>query len=207
MSLAFFSLGALAWSASEYAIHRFVGHGPRRKKPSTWRGMLSLEGLAYAFNSEHLAHHADPSYFAPSSQKAAAAALTVGAGFVCLTPIFGPRRALAFATGLASTYLGYEIVHRRIHTHAPKSAYAAFVRKHHLLHHHKTPKENHGVTTPVWDAVFGTYSKVDVLRMPRGAAPAWMTGADGEILPAYADDYTLVGPKVTTRAQPTVGAA
>lgn len=195
MSLFWFSLGGAAWTASEYAIHRFVGHGPRRKKPATLAARWSVEGLAYEFNAEHLAHHANPSYFAPTWRKALAACTAIPLVTGALVPFIGVRRAASFAAGFASTYAGYEIVHRRIHTHAPKSAYSAFLRRHHLLHHHKTPKLNHGVTTVVWDKIVGTYESVTQLRMPRGAAPQWMVDERGEVRPEYSKDYVLVGPK------------
>ena len=35
MSITWFVLGGLSWSASEYAIHRFVGHGPKREVPTS----------------------------------------------------------------------------------------------------------------------------------------------------------------------------
>ncbi len=195
MSLFWFSLGGLAWSASEYALHRFVGHGPRRRKPPTLAGRVSLGGLAYAFNAEHLAHHADPTYFAPASHKVAAACTAVPLVAAALVPFLGARRAASFAAGFSLTYATYEIIHRRIHTHAPKGAYGRFVRRHHLFHHHKTPKQNHGVTSPFWDKFVGSYETVEQLRVPRGAAPGWMVGSDGEVHAEHAADYVLVGPR------------
>jgi len=38
------------------------------------------------------------------------------------------------------------------------------VRRHHMLHHAKTPDRRFGVSSPLWDLVFGTE--------PRDAAPA-----------------------------------
>lgn len=58
MSLGSFLLGSAAWTASEYALHRFVGHGRKR----TGRGLLA------ELNREHLAHDADRTYFAPTSR-------------------------------------------------------------------------------------------------------------------------------------------
>jgi hypothetical protein len=201
MSLFWFSLGGLAWTASEYAIHRLVGHGARRKKPESLAGRISLEGLFYELNAEHLAHHADPQYFAPTSRKAAAAGAAIPLVTAALVPFVGLRRAVSFAAGFSATYATYEGIHRRIHTHAPTSGYARFVRRHHLLHHHKTPKENYGVTTPLWDKILRTDSTLDTLRVPRGAAPAWMVGADGEVKPEHAADYVLVGPKSSRAAE------
>lgn len=196
-----FLAGALTWSASEYVIHRFVGHGPRRARPTKFvRRWLTPSGLAAAFNEEHLAHHTDPQYFAPTSQKALAALVTTGVAAAVGSLLVGPRRAVPFALGLGSTYFGYEILHRRIHTHPPTGGYSRWVRLHHLYHHHKSPRQNHGVTTPLWDRVVGTEVRVtERLRVPRRAAAPWMLDAAGELRAEHADDYELVGKKEERR--------
>jgi len=104
ISLPLATLGALAWSASEYAIHRFVGHGPKRSAPAGLLGRISLRGLAYEFNREHLAHHADPTYFAPTSRKLLAAATTLSVVTGALAPVLGLRRAGSFGLGFALAY-------------------------------------------------------------------------------------------------------
>jgi sterol desaturase/sphingolipid hydroxylase (fatty acid hydroxylase superfamily) len=189
-----FLAGALTWSASEYAIHRFVGHGPKRTPPKGLRAFLTPSGLAAKFNEEHLAHHTDPSYFAPTSQKLLAAAAVTGAATAIGSFIVGPRRAFAYALGLSSMYLGYEVLHRRIHTHPPTGPYTRWMRRHHLYHHHKSPRMNHGVTSALWDKVFDTEVPVtEPIRVPRRAAAPWMVNESGELRPELAEDYELVG--------------
>lgn len=204
-----FLAGALAWSAAEYAIHRFVGHGPRRRKTSGLLDRLTPSGLAAAFNEEHLAHHTDPSYFAPTSQKVAAACAVIGASAAVGSLLVGPRRAISFALGLGATYAGYEIVHRRVHTHAPRGAYQRWLWRHHLYHHHKTPRANHGVTSPLWDRLVGTEERLgddQPLRIPRRVAPPWLLDPDtGEVRAEHAADYVLVGSE--RKRAPAPGAA
>jgi hypothetical protein len=193
MSLGWFLLGGAAWTASEYAIHRFVGHGPKRTPAATRLGRLTPRGLAAEFNREHLAHHTDPSYFAPTERKVLAAAATVPAIAAVLAPVIGPRRALSFAGGFAVTYGAYEVLHRRVHTHPPRGAYGRWLRRNHLHHHHRTPRANHGVTTPFWDHVALTHQPPERLRVPRRSAPPWLVGDDGRVRPELAADYELVG--------------
>lgn len=198
-----FAAGALAWSASEYCIHRFVGHGPKRKRPASLRAQLTPSGLAAAFNDEHLSHHSDPTYFAPTSHKLVAALAALAVSGTIASALFGPRRGLSFALGFGLTYAGYEVIHRRIHTHAGFGRYGRWLRRHHLYHHHKTPRANHGVTSPLWDFVAKTYEVLpasDPLRIPRKHAPAWLTDDKGEVKPEFVGLYALVGaPK---RAEP-----
>ena len=199
-TLAWFALGAAAWNASEYAIHRFIGHGPKRTRKESFLGRLTPAGIAAEFNAEHLAHHTTPSYFAPTSRKLAAAAAGVPMIAAALTPLFGLRRAGVFALGFTAAYGGYEVIHRRIHTHPPTGAYSRWVRRYHLYHHHKSPRANHGVTTPLFDHVFGTERPIERVRVPRQVAPVWLVDpATGEVRPEFEEDYELP-PKKEPRA-------
>lgn len=192
-----FIVGALSWSASEYAIHRFIGHGPRRKREPGLRGFVTPSGLAAAFNTEHLAHHSDPQYFASSFQKAIAAVVVTGVAAAVASAVAGSRRGCAFALGFGLTYVSYEVLHRRVHTHAPTTRYGRWRRRHHLYHHHQTPRQNHGVTSALWDHVFGTKSALPTgqpLRVPRKLAPPWLIAPEtGLVRPELASDYVLVG--------------
>jgi sterol desaturase/sphingolipid hydroxylase (fatty acid hydroxylase superfamily) len=169
--------GALSWSFAEYAIHNWRGHHGKGRN---------------AFSREHLAHHADGNHFAPASTKLSAASVAAAAMIAGLWPLLGLAAALPFVGGFLTAYAGYEILHRRLHTHAPLGAYGRWARRHHFHHHFMSPKKNHGVTSPVWDLLLGTYEKPDVVRVPRRHAMRWLA-AEGEVLPAFAADYLLVG--------------
>jgi hypothetical protein len=184
--------GALAWTASEYFIHRFIGHGSKRKRATSTLELLTPAGLAAEFNAEHLAHHTDPKYFALTGKKvvtAAAAIPTIGAA---LTPLLGARRAVPFAVGFAAMYGAYEIVHRRLHEHPPKGPYGRWVRRNHLNHHHRSPRNNHGVTSPVFDVLMGTRRPLDRLRIPRAVAPVWLIDpVTNDVRAELAADYEV----------------
>jgi hypothetical protein len=189
-----FLLGALAWTLVEYLLHRFVGHGQRRRMPSSPWARLTPRGFLGAFNDEHLRHHADARYFAPTSQKVVAA-LVVGSVFAAVgTLLVGPVLGPAFAVGFSVTYATYEVLHRRIHTHAPRGRYGRWLRRHHLYHHFKTPRLNHGVTSPLWDKVARTELRLDdgePLRVPQNLAPPWMTDGCGGVWRELAHDYVV----------------
>lgn len=196
LSATSFAAGALAWSAAEYCIHRFIGHGPRRRRPRSILAQLTPSGIAAAFNDEHLQHHADPLYFAPSSHKVLAAAVVIGASGAAASVVMGPVHGWSFALGLGLTYAGYEVIHRRIHTRAGVGRYGRWLRRHHLYHHHKTPRANHGVTSPLWDVVFGTLEALparEPLRVPRKHAPRWALDGQGAIAQRFARDFVLAG--------------
>lgn len=172
-----FILGALGWTLAEYILHRGWGHKGRAKNP---------------FSTEHLAHHADVSYFAPTYKKAIAAA--------SLMVVMGPLlywwlswTGVAAATGFVGMYILYEVIHRRLHTHRGLTAYGRWARRHHLHHHYRRPNLNHGVTTPIWDFVFGTLEVPDEIRVPRRNALDWMLDESGEIRSELVGEYVLVG--------------
>lgn len=183
------ALGAWAWTFAEYAIHNWVGHlGKGRNE----------------FSREHLAHHRDGNYFAPARKKARMAALVIAAVGPLAVVVAGWTAGAAFTTSFVATYLGYEWLHRRCHTHAPTGPYGRWVRKHHFYHHFNSPRRNHGVTTPLWDLVFGTYARTDRVRVPAKHAMSWLVDpATGEVWPRYAADYVIARkPNRTLRRSP-----
>jgi hypothetical protein len=171
-------VGAATWSAAEYVLHRFTMHAMRG------RGVPSVE---------HLKHHADVTYFSPASKKLASAAATTAVAFPVVAVLLGRRRAAAFNSGLIAMYFGYEVAHRRTHTHAPHNRYGRWARRNHLHHHFGAPMRNFGVTTPLWDLLWRTYDDPGVVTVPRRMAPVWLFDETGEVRTEFAGDYVVRG--------------
>jgi hypothetical protein len=171
-------LGALFWTVTEYYLHRFVFHGSKARGDGA---------------REHRQHHAQVDYFAPWQKKAkaalAATALMLPIGILAS----GLKLGLAFTLGFVAMYLLYEILHRRAHTHPPTGPYGRWRRRNHFAHHFVDPRRAQGVSSPIWDHVFGTVLPVEKVPVPRRLAMPWLVDADGEILAAHANDYELVG--------------
>jgi sterol desaturase/sphingolipid hydroxylase (fatty acid hydroxylase superfamily) len=171
-------LGAVGWTLLEYVLHRFVFHGASATRLGA---------------KEHRRHHAQVDYFAPWWQKALAA-LAVTAVMLPLAIVAqGAAIGLSLTAGFIGMYLLYEVLHRRAHTHPPTGPYGRWRRRSHFAHHFVDPRRGQGVTTPVWDRVFGTRLPVERVPVPRRLAMPWLVDAEGEIWPAYANDYELVG--------------
>jgi sterol desaturase/sphingolipid hydroxylase (fatty acid hydroxylase superfamily) len=172
--------GAVLWTLLEYVLHRWAFHGRK---------------LGRAVAREHLEHHTKVDYFAPMWLKLAMAfptlALIAVAGMAAAAS-FG----LALAAGTFASWLVYEWVHRRIHVAAPRGRYGAWARRHHLSHHFGLAHANHGVTSPLWDLLFGTYVEPQVIRVPHRFAakfPWLCEERDGSpaVRPAFAGLYVL----------------
>lgn len=169
--------GALTWSFLEYVIHRWLGHDRR------FRGN--------PFGKEHVRHHVEGDYFAPTAKKlvaAAVAALVLGGPAYLL----GGGTGAAWIAGLIVFYGAYEVLHRREHTHAGIGPYGRWARRHHFHHHFVDGRTNHGVTSPLWDLVFGTYRRPGVIPVPARLCMAWLRDpAGGGIRPEHAARYVL----------------
>ena len=177
-----FLLGAALWTFGEYTIHRFAFHEAR--------------GSNYG-SKEHLRHHARRDYTLWNNWPAWLGVLAVG---YLLWPwvfddLLGLSRgtALAIGTGWSVAYFHYEWLHMACHLWAPRTAYGRWVRRNHFHHHFGEPLRNHGVSSPVWDLVFGTHTPVERVVVPRKMAMRWLLDADGEVKAEHRADYELRG--------------
>jgi len=177
-SLLALTLGAASWTLAEYLLHRFVFHGASAKRLGA---------------KEHRLHHARVDYFAPWWQKALAALAATAVMLPLAVAAVGLPGGAVFTAGFVAMYLAYEVLHRFAHTRRPRSAYGRWRRRNHFAHHFLDPGRAHGVTSPVWDLAFRTRLPAERIRVPRRLAMPWLVDARGELLPAYADDYALVG--------------
>lgn len=180
-------LGTGLWSFAEYTLHRFAMH--------------ELKGRGIA-SREHLRHHAATGQDWETEWLAWAGVLLVGAGWGGLAwLVVGPIGA-ALGIGWVAAYGFYDWIHWRAHRRPIAHPYERWVRRHHFHHHFGHPLENHGVTSPVWDLVFGTYVRVDgPIRVPRRMAMVWLVDDDGTVRPEYAADYAVVGGRRATDSQ------
>ena len=175
-----FAAGAFWWWLWEYLLHRFAFHEMKGK------------GIG---SREHLNHHVKASWqYDHLLGLVWFGILLTGAGWGLL---FGwattPAAGVGFGLGWALAYYFYEFEHRAAHLKAPRNRWHAWLRKHHFHHHFGHPMENHGVTMPLWDVVFGTLSRPDTVKVPRRLAMPWLLDEDGELRPEFATDYELVG--------------
>ncbi len=167
--------GVVLWTFLEYCIHRWLGH-KHRNNP---------------FAAEHIRHHSQGNYFAPPWKKAGAAVVVAALLFFPSWAVVGPIVGGAFTVGFVACYLTYEVVHRRQHTHAGLGPYGRWLRRHHFFHHFADPSKNHGVTTPIWDWVFGTLAQPSVIVVPEKLKMQWLTDDAGEVHEAFAPHYQI----------------
>jgi sterol desaturase/sphingolipid hydroxylase (fatty acid hydroxylase superfamily) len=140
--------GLVAWSALEYVLHRFV-----------------LHGLA-PFKHWHADHHARPSALL-GVPTLLSAALIGGFFFVPIWTLGAPWAACALTLGLSAGYLAYSIVHHGMHHWRVDRGWWLRRKRWHAQHHRPVEQADcFGVTTEVWDHVFGTARRPTAARAP-----------------------------------------
>lgn len=170
--------GAFTWTFLEYTIHRWLGHDRRfRRTP---------------FGAEHVRHHIEGGYFAPTYKKLLAAAVAAAVLLAPAVLALGVAAGAAFVTGLIGFYGVYEALHRLEHVTGGLGPYGRWARRHHFTHHFVDARKNHGVTTPLWDFVFGTYQRPARIVVPRKLCMAWLKDpATGGVRRDWADTFEL----------------
>ena len=140
--------GILIWTLLEYALHRFVFHIQFPLRDPRLREIV---------NASHLAHHASPR----DPTKLLVRPLY---GLTISTVLYAALLALSrnafwaagIMTGVWTGFLYYEAVHYRVHFSSSESCFIARQRRRHFYHHFTNNKRSFGVTSPLWDHVFGT---------------------------------------------------
>jgi dihydroceramide fatty acyl 2-hydroxylase len=142
VDLLIFGAGVFAWTLLEYIIHGVLAHSHR-----TFVTPL------------HNEHHVDPrAVFAMRAYIPTAIVLIV------LSIIFGTAPGMIFLFGIVAGFVVYEFVHYRIHFATPSCAVEKRLRARHLAHHVKEPDAIFGVTTRIWDVVFGSEPAPERMR-------------------------------------------
>ena len=175
MFITAFITGIASWTLTEYLMHRFLGHVHKGKN---------------FFKKEHLQHHSKSNYFAPAYKKAVMAVVVSAVLCTVLSLLTSFTVAIAFTLGFAGMYGLYEVTHARFHSKDPIAKPFIVLRKHHFYHHFHNPRFNHGVTTRIWDRVFGTFKTVEIVKVPRQMSMSWLV-ADEQIKSPYTKDFQL----------------
>jgi sterol desaturase/sphingolipid hydroxylase (fatty acid hydroxylase superfamily) len=135
--------GFLFWTFFEYLMHRYIFHLVSESK--------FLQRMQYA---SHGVHHEFPRDVERVFMPPLPGIITISILFLLcyfLLHLF----AFPFLAGMISGYMLYSLMHYSMH-HLKPPRWLKPLWKHHSLHHYKYPNLAFGVSTPIWDYVFGT---------------------------------------------------
>jgi len=146
-------LGWFVWTFAEYTMHRFIFHF----HPKT-------EKLKRMFFMVHGVHHAQPlcrtRLVMPPAMSIPLAILFYGIFYLVVSVALGaPLWFYPVFTGFLGGYIVYDMLHYNLHHGKKKAGYLAMCRYQHMQHHGTCPNMRFGVTSPLWDYVFGTMPK------------------------------------------------
>lgn len=139
------ALGFFTWTLAEYLLHRFVFHFDA-ETPLQKRIRFLIHGL----------HHDDP-------QDATRLVMPPLPGLILAVALFavfrlplGDRLVEPFFAFFLVGYLCYDYIHFYVHHFNPTHRVGKAIKQHHMMHHFVTHEARWGVSSPLWDHVFGT---------------------------------------------------
>ena len=130
----------------EYGLHRYVFHAD-----------ISNAVIRRLVNGFHAEHHEMPRdadrLLVRTPYALGVSALLYGPVLILTADWF---RAMGALAGIWLGFLYYEAVHYRVHLTIGAAGLIGRQRKAHFHHHFRNPDQCFGVTTPLWDHIFGT---------------------------------------------------
>ncbi len=141
-------LGLLFFTFIEYIVHRYLYHsGEDYKDEKNWQ--YKIHGI----------HHAIPREKHYLAMPLILALVVAGILFGLLYLGLG-NYIYFFFPGFLSGYAIYLYIHYTIHTKTPpKNSKLKYLWTHHNIHHYKDDDKAYGVSSPLWDYIFGTMPK------------------------------------------------
>ncbi len=137
--------GLAIWTFSEYWLHRKIFHW-EPDHPIGSRLHFIIHGV----------HHDHPNdrmrLVMPPGASIPLALLFFGIFWL----IFGSPTAYPLFAGFLVGYLAYDYTHYYLHHAVPRTRLGKHLRAQHMRHHFQDHRYGYGVSTPIWDAVFGT---------------------------------------------------
>ncbi len=141
------------WTLAEYWLHRKLFHW----EPDTpWghRMHFIIHGVHHEHPNDKLRLVMPPGASIPLAALFGVAFWLIG-GVEIGFPMFA---------GFLLGYLMYDYTHYYLHHFVPKSDFGKRLREAHMRHHFQDHRYGFGVSSPIWDAVFGTLPRT---KQPR----------------------------------------
>lgn len=140
-----FAFGLFFWTLTEYLLHRFVFH---YEPTSSWGKYLHfmLHGVHHDYPNDSLRLVMPPVVSIPLAMLF----------YYLFVAIFGTPNTAPFFAGFILGYMIYDSWHYASHHFAMKSPRWLWLKQYHMLHHYQDPQTRFGVSSPLWDYVFGT---------------------------------------------------
>src|SRR5690606_33987517 len=137
--------GIIVWSFAEYTLHRFVFHLEFKSKLGA-RIHFIFHGVHHDYPSDSRRLVMPPSVSIPLATLF----------YFLFRFLIGAESAHPFFAGFLIGYLFYDMTHYAVHHFNMHSKFWLAIKNHHIKHHFQNPDKGYGVSSPLWDLVFGT---------------------------------------------------
>ena len=141
-----FITGLIVWTLVEYVMHRFLFHYMPPDKPWAQRLHFIFHGVHHDYPSDAKRLVLPPSVSIPLAL----------AFYFMFNAILPTNYIYGFFPAFLIGYLFYDESHYAIHHFNFKGKIWKKIKQHHMLHHYSDPAKGYGVSSPLWDKVFGS---------------------------------------------------
>jgi len=141
-----FILGLFIWTLVEYVMHRFLFHYMPPDKPWAQRLHFIFHGVHHDYPSDAKRLVLPPSVSIPLAT----------AFYFLFNAILPVNYIYGFFPAFLLGYLFYDESHYAIHHFNFKGNIWKKIKQHHMLHHYQDPAKGYGVSSPLWDKIFGS---------------------------------------------------
>ena len=142
-----FLTGILSWTLFEYLMHKYLYHMLPKNKIKGWI-QYNMHGLHHEFPKDKSRLAMPP-----------LAIIVIAFMFLFLFQLMISDFTYGFTPGFLIGYAGYLCVHYIVHAFPPPKNSFKVLWLNHAIHHYKDPNVAFGVSSPLWDHVFGTMPK------------------------------------------------
>jgi len=142
-----FFTGLIAFTWVEYMVHRYLFHmGAHTEQRAKLQ--YTLHGVHHEFpkDKERLAMPPIVS-------------ISLATGLLFLFRLVLGDLVFSFLPGFLVGYAGYLSIHYMVHSFQPPNNFLKILWVNHSIHHYKDGEEVFGVSSPLWDYIYGTMKK------------------------------------------------
>ena len=142
-----FFVGMIAFTWVEYMVHRYLFHMGAETNQRA-KIQYTLHGVHHEFpkDKERLAMPPIVS-------------ITLATSLLFLFRLFLGDLVFSFLPGFLVGYAGYLSIHYMVHAFQPPKNFLKILWVNHSIHHYKNGEEVFGVSSPLWDYIYGTMKK------------------------------------------------
>lgn len=142
-----FFLGALAFTWVEYMVHRYIFHMTTETEKRA-KMQYTMHGVHHEYpkDKERLAM---PPVFS----------ITIATILLFVLRLVLGDLVFSFLPGFLVGYAYYLSIHYMVHSFQPPKNFFKILWINHSMHHYKDGAEIFGVSSPLWDYIYGTIAK------------------------------------------------